>query len=144
MQVKLQREELNFILQKADEKELKQLYKKIKEKHNVKVLLAPVQQTLLQPINDPISKGEFYGGEILVTTTLVSVDDTHNKGWAMVMDDNEKVSLYIAVCDGAFGAGYFHEEIQELVKETNKALHAKQKIINKKVNATKVSFDLMS
>lgn len=144
MKLKIQREELNFILQKADEKELKKLYKKIKEKYEVKVLLAPVQQTLLQPINDPISKGEFYGGEILVTTTIVSVGDTLNKGWAMVLDDNEKISLYIAACDGAFGAGYFHKEIQELVKEAKKALHVQQKVINKKINATKVSFDLMS
>ncbi len=140
----VQREELNFILQKADEGELKKLYKKIKEKYDVKILLAPVQQTLLQPISDPISQGEFYGGEILVTTTIVSVGNDNQKGWAMVQDDNEKISLYISVCDGAFGAGYFTKEIESLVKESKKALHVTQKSINQKVNATKVSFDLMS
>jgi len=140
----MQREELNFVLQKADEKELKKLYKKIKEKYEVKILLAPVQQTLLQPIFDPISKGEFYGGEILVTTTIISVGNAHNKGWAMVNDDNEKLSLHVAVCDGAFGACYFTKEIEKLVKDTKKTMQIKLKTTNKKVNATKVSFDLMS
>lgn len=138
------REELNFILQRADKKELRKLYKQIKEENVVKILLAPVQQTLLQPIFDPISKGEFYGGEILVTTAIVSIGSKGSKGWAMVQDDNEKVSLHIAVCDAAFGAGYFTKEIENLVKETKKTMQINQKFINQKINATKVSFDLMS
>ena len=140
----MQREELNFLLQKADFNALKELYKKIKKEHEIVVLQSPTQQTLLQPIYDPISEGEFYGGEILVTTTIVTVGNHSNKGWAMVMDENEKLSLYIAVCDGAYGAGYYKEEIKQLADTAKKSIKHKQKRENQKVNATKVNFDLMA
>jgi len=140
----MQREELNFILQKSDFSALKELYKKIKKEHEIVVLQSPTQQTLLQPIHDPISQGEFYGGEILVTTTVVTVGNQSNKGWAMVMDDHEKLSLYIAVCDGAYGGGYYKEEIKQLAQATKNSIKHKQERENQQVNATKVSFDLMA
>ena len=140
----IQREELNFILQHTDIKSLKELYKKIKDKHKVTVLQAPTTQTLLQPVNDPISEGKFYAGEILVTTTIVSVGNSTNKGWAMVEDENEKLSLYISVCDGAYGAGIMQYEIASLVKQTTINMKIEQHKLNQKVNATKVNFDLMA
>lgn len=140
----MQREVLNFLLQQADFRELREIYKKIKKQHEIVVLQSPTQQTLLQPIHDPISHGEFYGGEILVTTTIVTVGDQSNRGWAMVMDDHEKLSLYIAVCDGAYGAGYYREEIEQLAQVTKNTIKNRQKIENQKVNATKVSFYLMA
>jgi len=143
MNINIRREDLNFILQKSNFQRLKELYKTIKNRYEVVALQAPTQQTLLQPINDPISKGEFYGGEVLVTTAIVTVGSSKNKGWAMVMDDNEKLSLYIATCDGAFGAGYFKDDIKNLAKETQKQLEENQKKENQKINSTRVNFDLM-
>lgn len=138
------REDLNFILQKAEFSALEELYNKIKNELEVVVLQSPVQQTLLQPIFDPISKGEFYAGELLVTTAVVQVgNDSSNKGWAMVQDDNEKLSLYIAVCDGCFGANLFKEEIEALAAKTVQNIQKLQKELNKKINATRVNFDLM-
>jgi len=139
----IKREDLNFILQRADVKELENLYNNIKNQYEVKILQAPTQQTLLQPIYDPISKGEFYAGEILVTSTIVSVGGSSHKGWAMVQDDNEKLSLYISVLDASFEANIFKKEIEELVTSTVQKIQTMQKELNKKVNATKVSFDLM-
>jgi alpha-D-ribose 1-methylphosphonate 5-triphosphate synthase subunit PhnG len=141
----LKREDLNFILQKAEFSALEELYNKIKSGLSIVVLQSPVQQTLLQPIHDPISKGEFYGGEILVTTTVVQLSQGDNtyKGWAMVQDDNEKLSLYIAVCDGCFGANLFKEEIETLATQTVQNIQKMQKENNKRVNATRVNFDLM-
>ncbi|KFL35187.1 MULTISPECIES: phosphonate C-P lyase system protein PhnG [unclassified Sulfurospirillum] len=140
------REDLNFILQKADFKALEALYNTIKNSLEIKVLQAPVQQTLLQPIYEPISKGEFYGGEILVTTTIVQLTkaDRSHKGWAMVQDDNDKLSLYIAVCDGCFGGDIFKEEIEELATQTLRNIQKAQKEFNQKVNSTRVNFDLMA
>ena len=140
----IQREDLNFILQHADEKSLKELHKKIKDDHKVTVLQAPTTQTLLQPVYDPISKGKFYAGEILVTTTIVSVGNSTNKGWAMVADENEKLSLYVSVCDGAYGAGIMQYEIDSLVKQTAINMKIEQQKLNQKVNSTKVEFDLMA
>jgi len=140
----MQREELNFLLQKSDFSALKELYQKIKKAYDIVVLQSPTQQTLLQPIHDPISQGEFYGGEILVTTTIVTVENKSNKGWAMVMDESEKLSLYIAVCDGAYGGGYYKEEIEQLAQTTQKSIKNLQERENQKVNATKVNFDLMA
>lgn len=140
----MQREKLNFLLQKADFEKLHILYKKIKKEHKVTLLQSPTQQTLLQPIHDPISQGEFYGGEILVTTTIVTIDNNTNKGWAMVLDDNPKRSLYIAVCDGAFGAGFLKDEIKKLAKEATDNIKESQTKENQKVNSTRVSFNLMA
>lgn len=139
----IKREDLNFILQKSNIEELKMLCKNIEKSYEVKVLQAPVQQTLLQPIKDPISKGNFYAGEILVTSTIISVGDSANKGWSMVQDDKQQLSYYIAVCDGCYGANIFKEEIEKLATKTVQEIQKIQKELNKKVNATKVSFDLM-
>jgi len=143
MSINICREDLNFVLQKSNLQKLKKIYKSIKNKYEITILQTPTQQTLLQPINDPITKGEFYGGEVLVTTTIVTVGNSKNKGWAMVMDDNEKLSLYIATCDGAFGAGYFKDDIKNLTEETQKQLEENQKKENQKINSTRVNFDLM-
>jgi len=140
----VKREDINFILQKADIDSLREIYESIKSKYSVKILQSPTAQTLLQPVHDPISGGEFYAGEVLVTTTIVTVADSQNRGWAMVQDDQEQLSLYISVCDGAFGAGYFIDEIETLMKQTQVKIKKLQDKINKKINSTKVNFDLMS
>ena len=137
------REDLNFILQMADLEKLKKLYEDIKNKFRIDIIQAPTQQTLLQPIKDPISKGEFYGGEVLVTTTIVVLKEIKSKGWAMVLDDNKELSLYIATCDAVFGAGYFKNDIKNLIEDTNKNIEIKEKEQNRKVNSTRVNFDLM-
>lgn len=137
----IKREDLNYILQHAKIETLKKLYKKIDEKLGVMVVSKPSNQTLLVPIKDPISNGEFYAGEVLVTSTIVEVNK--NKGWSMVQDEHEKLSLYIACCDAAFDFPQFKDEIIKLCKEINSDLEKEQKILNKKVNSTRVNFDLM-
>jgi alpha-D-ribose 1-methylphosphonate 5-triphosphate synthase subunit PhnG len=137
----MQREELNFVLQHSDLTKLESLYKKIDKTHGVTVVNQPTSQTLLVPIKDPISGGEFYAGEVLVTSSIVSVDNA--QGWAMVQDDNEKLSLYIASIDAVFESKEFENEINELYQETLQTIEKEKAIINQKVNSTKVSFDLM-
>jgi alpha-D-ribose 1-methylphosphonate 5-triphosphate synthase subunit PhnG len=137
----MQREELNFVLQQCDLTKLESLYKKIDKTHGVTVVNQPTSQTLLVPIKDPISGGEFYAGEVLVTSSIVSVNNA--QGWAMVQDDNEKLSLYIASIDAVFESCEFEDEITELYQETLQTIEKEKAIINQKVNSTKVSFDLM-
>lgn len=137
----MKREDVNSLAQLVKKEELKKLYKKINEKHSIKVLTAPTEQTLLVPVKDPISGGEFYAGEVLVTSTIVSVDDV--KGWSMVMDSNEKLSLYTAVLDASYEANIFKDEIKSILKDAKKSEEKKNKEENKKVNSTRVSFDLM-
>lgn len=137
----MKREDVNSLAQLVAKAELKKLYTKINEKHTIKVLTAPTEQTLLVPVKDPISGGEFYAGEVLVTSTIVSVDDI--KGWSMVMDSNNKLSLYTAVLDASFEANIFKDEIKTLLKSAKKAEEKSNKEQNKKVNSTRVSFDLM-
>ena len=137
----MKREDINSLAQLVAKTELKKLYTKINEKHSIKVLTAPTEQTLLVPVKDPISGGEFYAGEVLVTSTIVSVDNI--KGWSMVMDSNNKLSLYTAVLDASFEANIFKDEIKTLLKSAKKAEEKANKEQNKKVNSTRVSFDLM-
>jgi len=137
----MRREEINSLGQLVDIKKLEKLYKKIDKNFKIQVLTAPTEQTLLIPVNDPISGSEFYAGEVLVTSTIVQVEDT--KGWSMVMDSNEDLSLYISVLDAAFEAKILKDEIKELLKEAKGIRKEEIKNLNQKVNSTRVSFDLM-
>lgn len=139
--MEIQREDLNYILQEAQIEKLEKLYKKIDKKLGITILSNPSSQTLLVPVKDPISGGEFYAGEVLVTSTIVEINK--NKGWSMVQDENEQLSLYIATLDAVFENEEFKDDIIKLCKKTNKKMQEKKNILNKKVNSTRVSFDLM-
>lgn len=137
----MEREELTFILQHSELVKLESLYKKIDQMYGVTIINQPTSQTLMVPIKDPISGGEFYAGEVLVTSAIVSV--SNEKGWAMVQDDNDKLSLYIASIDAVFESRKFENEITELYLETIQKIEKEKVILNQKVNSTRVSFDLM-
>ncbi|WP_072680672.1 phosphonate C-P lyase system protein PhnG [Arcobacter sp. LA11] len=137
----MKREDVNDLAQFVKLDKLQNLYKKIKKNHDVRILTTPTEQTLLVPVKDPISGGSFYSGEVLVTSTIVEVEKT--KGWSMVMDSNEKLSLYVAVLDACFEKNIFKDEIKELLKEAKKEIMKETKKQNQKINSTRVSFDLM-
>lgn len=137
----MQREEINDLAQLVQIEELEKLYKKIKENYRIKVLTKPTEQTILVPIKDPISGGSFYAGEVLVTSTIVQVEQT--KGWSMIMDTHENLSLYTAVLDACFEADILKNEIIDLLTEARNIKDEKIKHTNQKVNSTRVSFDLM-
>lgn len=137
----MKREDINNFAQLVKIEELKKLYEKIDENHGVKILTAPTEQTLLVPVKDPISNGSFYAGEVLVTSTIVQVKDT--KGWAMVMDSNEELSLYIATLDACFEANIYKDEITNILEKAKNKDDEKNSKINQKVNSTRVSFDLL-
>jgi len=137
----MKREEINDLAQLVQIEKLEQLYKKIDENYKVQVLTAPTEQTLLVPVKDPISGSDFYAGEVLVTSTIVQVENT--KGWSMIMDTNEELSLFTAVLDAAFEANIFKDEIETTLIEAKNEDDIKKQNENQKVNATRVSFDLM-
>ena len=137
----IKREALNYVLQNANKSDLEILYKNIDEKYEVKIINQPTSQTLLVPVKDPITQGEFYAGEALVTSCIVKVDSY--QGWSMVQDDYEDLALYIATIDAVFECGEFEKEIKNIYEQTVKKMQQEEEILHKKVNATKVSFDLM-
>lgn len=137
----MKREDINELAQLVQIDKLESLYKKIKKNYNVKILTTPTEQTLLVPVKDPISGGTFYAGEVLVTSTIVQVEDT--KGWSMVMDTNEELSLYVAILDACFEKKIYKDEIKDLLKQVKKENEKEIKKQNQKVNSTRVSFDLM-
>ena len=137
----MKREDINILCQEVDIKKLENIYKIINKNHKIRVLTKASEQTLLVPVKDPISNGSFYAGEVLVTSTILEVNKT--KGWSMVMDSNYDLSLYTAVLDACFEADIYKKEIINLLEEANKDKNKKIKMRNKKVNSTKVSFDLM-
>lgn len=137
----MRREDLNFVLQHSDIEKLYSLYTKIDKSLGVTIINQPTSQTLLVPIKDPVSDGEFYSGEVLVTSSIVSVNG--NQGWSMVQDENKKLSIYIATLDAVFESKEFEEDIKDLYEQTIKKLEISNGILNQKVNSTRVSFDLM-
>lgn len=137
----MKREDINSLAQLVKIEELKKLYEKIDEEYGVKVLTASTEQTLLVPVKDPISNGSFYAGEVLVTSTIVEVNKT--KGWAMIMDSNNELSLYVATLDACFESNIYKDEIINILENAKNENDEKNKIINQKVNSTRVSFDLL-
>ncbi|WP_417324716.1 phosphonate C-P lyase system protein PhnG [Halarcobacter sp.] len=137
----MKREDVNSLAQLVPLTEIEKIYKKIDQDYKIKVLTKPTEQTLLVPVKDPISGGSFYAGEVLVTSTIVQVEKT--KGWSMVMDLNEEKSLYIAVLDACFEANIYKENIKSLLLDAKQGREESIKKTNKKVNSTRVSFDLM-
>ena len=137
----MKREDINSLAQLVKIEELKKLYEKIDKEYGVKVLTTPTEQTLLVPVKDPISNGSFYAGEVLVTSSIVEVKKT--KGWAMIMDSNNELSLYVATIDACFEAKIYKDEIINILQNAKNENDEKNKIINQKVNSTRVSFDLL-
>ncbi|MGB3750123.1 MAG: phosphonate C-P lyase system protein PhnG [Arcobacteraceae bacterium] len=137
----MKREEINDLAQLVPIDKLEKFYNKINTTYNVKILTKPTEQTIIVPVKDPISGGSFYAGEVLVTSTIVQVEQM--KGWSMIMDTDENLSLYTAVLDACFEADILKNEIIDLLTEAKNEKNEKIKHTNQKVNSTRVSFDLM-
>jgi alpha-D-ribose 1-methylphosphonate 5-triphosphate synthase subunit PhnG len=137
----MKREDLNYYLQKVPEQEIFQLCEKISNKARVEIIQKPTRQTLLLPVKDPINKGSFFSGEVLVTSTIVQVNNEN--GWAMVLDENDELSRAVAILDGAFSAGILQQPILRLAEKGKNIIRDEEEKINRKVEETRVSFDLM-
>ncbi len=136
------REDLNDVLQHADNRELHALATMIRAVAEVRILQHPTSQTLLLPVHDPISGSSFYGGEILATAAVVEV--AGKNGWAMVMDDKAELALDIATVDGSWAAGLYREEITALALKTVAQCTRRQQENGSRTAATKVKFDQMA
>lgn len=137
----MKREDLNFYLQKVSEAELFALCERVALKTQVVLMQKPTQQTLLLPVKDPITGGKFISGEVLVTSAIVQVNSVN--GWAMVMDQKSEMARAIATLDGAFAAGVYASQIMSLAEKGKDALEHELAEENRKVEDTRVSFDLM-
>lgn len=98
----MEREQLNFYLQQIPVTEIISLRREIEDTATVELIQKPTSQTLLVPVHDPINEGTFLSGEVLVTSSIVRINNTN--GWAMVMDDNPEQAVSIAILDAAFAA----------------------------------------
>jgi alpha-D-ribose 1-methylphosphonate 5-triphosphate synthase subunit PhnG len=137
----MKRENNNFYLQQAEQDEINTLSQQIKCRANVQIIQQPTAQTLMLPIDDPVNQGTFYGGEVLVSSAIVQVNDVD--GWAMVMDDTPVLALSIAILDAAYAAGVEQEAIAKLVQQGRQRHEQNLQNTQTEVAATKVSFDLM-
>ena len=61
----------------------------------------------------------------------------------MIMDSNNELSLYVATLDACFEANIYKDEIINILQNAKNENDEKNKIINQKVNSTRVSFDLL-
>ena len=136
------REDLNDILQHADDRELHALATMIRTDTEVRTLQNPTSQTLLLPVHDPICGSSFYGGEMLATAAVVEV--AGKSGWAMVMDDKAELALDIATVDGAWAAGLYHGEITVLALKTVAQCTRRQQENDSRTATTRVNFDKMA
>ena len=137
----MEREQLNFYLQQVEVEELLFLSDAVEKQAQVELLRKPTSQTLLVPIHDPINRGSFISGEILVTSALVQVNTIN--GWSMVMDDNPETAVSVAILDGAFAGDILKEQITQLARRGRENVEKEQAELNTRVNATRVAFDLL-
>jgi alpha-D-ribose 1-methylphosphonate 5-triphosphate synthase subunit PhnG len=137
----MEREHLNFYLQKADPVLLKSLCGRVEASQTVTLLQEPTLQTLLLPVADPVTRGSFYAGEILVTSAIVQIGST--KGWAMVMDEAPELAQRVAVLDAAYAADIEKEAIAALVENGRARYEQTTRELASQVETTRVSFDLL-
>lgn len=137
----MEREQINYYLQKVSLEEIIFIRKQIEETATVELIQKPTSQTLLVPVKDPINNSSFISGEVLVTSSIVQVNGTN--GWSMVLDDNPEQAVSIAILDGAYGADILTEKIIKLVDAGKQHCHKENEKLNSRINSTRVSFDLL-
>ncbi len=137
----MEREQLNYFLQQVEVEELLSLSDAVAKQAQVELIRRATSQTLLVPVHDPINQGNFFSGEILVTSALVQVNAVN--GWSMVMDENPETAVAVAILDGAFAADIFKEDIIKLALRGRKKSEKEHAELNARVHATRVAFDLL-
>lgn len=137
----MQRESLPFLLQQVGEAERVSLIDKIESCNDVQVIQQSTAQTMILPIEDPVSEGLFYGGEVLVSSAIVRVNGV--EGWGMAMDEQLGLALHLAIVDGAWAAGVERDTIVSLLVTGQEIYNRETEQQNRQVAATRVSFDLM-
>ncbi len=137
----MERESLPFLLQQVGCDELFSLVRLIETCSDVQVIQQPSAQTMMLPIEDPVSQGLFYGGELLVSSAIVRVNGA--EGWGMVLDEQLELALQIAILDGAWTAGVEIKAINGLAEKGKKIHEQAIERQGRQVAASRVSFDLM-
>lgn len=137
----MERVQLNYYLQHAPALELSALFEKIAREATIEIIQKPTSQTLLVPVHDPINRGSFFSGEVLVASAIVQVNGKN--GWAMVMDDKPDLATSLAVLDGAFAAGVRKTEVTALAEQGKKTIASQNGVVNARVQGTRVAFDLL-
>lgn len=137
----MEREQINEKLQYLSLDELSELCRTIEDNARVEHIQKPTPQTMLLPVDDPITGGSFYSGEILVTSAITRVNGCN--GWSMVLDDNAGRAESIAIIDAAFAAGLYQAEIATLVEQGNLRKRDADTRERLQTEATRVAFDLL-
>ncbi len=137
----MEREQLNYYLQQVSQDELDALCRSIEKVATVELIQKPTAQTLLVPVHDPINQGSFISGEVLVSSAIVQVNAIN--GWAMVMDQDDRRAVSVALLDAAFTADIKKAEIHQLATHGKERVEENHTNQNARINATRVSFDLL-
>ncbi|MCB2173907.1 phosphonate C-P lyase system protein PhnG [bacterium] len=137
----MEREALNYYLQHVPLEQLQDECATVATGADVEFVGKPTPQTVLVPVRDPITGSTFFAGEVLVTSCVVKVNTV--PGWAMVMDDRPGLAGFVATLDAAFAAGIRSEEITALAEIGCRNLAQQNSTMNRRTNATRVSFDLL-
>ncbi|MEA2115766.1 MAG: phosphonate C-P lyase system protein PhnG [Thermodesulfobacteriota bacterium] len=137
----MNRDKLIFYLQRAEPEEISILCQQIRQQADIRIIQQPTEQTLMLPLVDPVNQGSFYGGEVLVTSAIVRVNEVD--GWSMIMDDQSELACNIAILDGAFTACIEKKAIKSLAAKGREHHEQDLRDTESQVSATRVSFDLM-
>lgn len=135
----MEKKRLFKIMSKADRSVILELAEDIKKEHEVVIVKAPEKVLAMVKMREPVKEMKFYIGEVIVTETTVSMEGV--TGHAVAMGDDFEKTLSMAIIDGAYNGGFFHQE-EVLLK-----LEKEQKIQEEKENAmfmkTMVNFNSM-
>lgn len=137
----MEREQLNYYLQQVSQDDLDALCRNIEEVATVELIQKPTSQTLVVPVRDPINTGSFISGEVLVSSAIVQVNSCN--GWSMIMDQDDKRAVAVALLDAAYTAEVMKTEILKLATHGKERVEEHNTLQNAKINATRVSFDLL-
>lgn len=132
----------DYILIEGDLNRIKSFVESLENKYNVEITKNPTIGLTMVRANDSVEHQEFYLGEVLVTETEVSVNNTAGSG--ICIGDEPTRSYCQAVIDAVLQLeDENHNEVTSFLNKEAELISAKEKEENYEIQKTKVNFKLM-
>ena len=111
---------LTKVLARADKSEVAALSADIQKIYHPVIVKGPGKTLTMIKLREPVKKGVFYIGEVIVCEATVEINGV--QGVSVLMGDDEEKALDMAIIDAAVNCGVFSgfEKLAELEEKQNK------------------------
>ena len=113
---------LTRVLVRANSSEVSAMSADIQKTYSPVIIKEPAKTLTMIKLRDPVKRGVFYIGEIIVCEATVEIDGV--QGIAVLMGDDADKALDMAIIDAAVNKGIFNdfEKLAELDEKQNETV----------------------